>query len=277
VWKLDATAFEYAGRNLDIPEVHAALVEQMRRNLATVALIGVPLLVVVGAASWLLATISVRPLVDARMREERFVADVAHELRTPLARIGSVAQAARDADATIQAAALRRIAETSLRASDLVGDLLALMRDEAIDERLLEPVDLAMLARAVGDDLVHLRTDVAVTIDVAGDAFVIGEERRLRQLVTNLAENAVRHARTAVRLRVGIEGEHVVVEIADDGTGVPEHLRERVFDRFYRVDGASGGSGLGLAIARFVARRHGGDVGFVAASRVVARIPRFTE
>ena len=97
-------------------------------------------------------------------------------------------------------------------------------------------------------------------LDAGPEIYVLGEERRLRQLVANLLDNARRHARSAVRLRVFAEGDQAVVEVEDDGPGVDPADRERVFERFFSSRPHGEGSGLGLAIARWVARSHGGDV-----------------
>jgi two-component system OmpR family sensor kinase len=278
---LDAGAFWYlAGREHDLvepvlgtPEGNAVYAAALRKNALALALLDLPLLMIAGVAAYALAVISVRPLVAAREREARFAAEAAHELRTPLARIASVAQSARGADDAARDDALRRIAATAVEASATIGDLLALVREERVAPRLSEPVDLGTLARSAVDGAPRdgLRHDVAVI----ADSWVQGDERRLRRLVENLLENAARHARSVVRVRVEPDGERVALSVEDDGPGVPADMRERIFERFVRGDDDERGSGLGLAICRAIARAHGGDVVLEERNRFVARLPKF--
>ena len=279
---LDAAAFWYlAGREHDLvepvlgtPEGSAVYAAALRKDALALALLDLPLLLVAGAAAYVLAAISVRPLVEARERETRFAAEAAHELRTPLARIASVAQSARGAgDAAARDDALARIAVTAVEASATIGDLLALVREERVAPRLSEPVDLGALARAAVDGASRdgLRHDA----EISAESWVEGDERRLRRLVENLLENAARHARTLVRVRVEPDGTRVALSVEDDGPGVPPELRERIFERFVRGDDDERGSGLGLAICRAIARAHGGDVVLEERNRFVARLPKF--
>ena len=278
---LDAAAFWYlAGREHDLvepvlgtPEGSAVYAAALRKNAFALALLDLPLLVVAGAAAYVLATISVRPLVAAREREARFAAEAAHELRTPLARIASVAQSARGGSDVSRDDALARIAATAVEASATIGDLLALVREERVAPRLSEPVDLGAVARAAVDGAA--RDGLRHQADIAPDSWVEGDERRLRRLVENLLENAARHARTLVRVRVQPDGERVALSVEDDGPGVPPDLRDRIFERFVRGDDDERGSGLGLAICRAIARAHGGDVVLEERNRFVARLPKF--
>jgi len=270
---LDAAAYVYlAGARHDVlepilgtPEGRSVYAAAMRRTALDLALIDLPLLALSGLAAYALARISVRPLMEAREREARFAAEAAHELRTPLARITGLAQSR-------QADALDRIAEIALDASATVGDLLALVREEKVAQRLSEPVDVTAIARSA---VASARRDgVRYELDFAGDAWVLGDERRLRRLAQNLLENAGRHARGTVRVAVGAEGSDVALSVEDDGPGVPPALRERIFERFVRERDGDG-SGLGLAICRTIARAHGGDVVLEGQSRFVARLPGF--
>ena len=278
---LDAAAFWYlAGREHDLlepvlgtPEGNAAYASALRKNALALALLDLPLLLVAGVASYALAAISVRPLVAAREREARFAAEAAHELRTPLARIASVAQSARGESDAARDDALSRIAATAVEASATIGDLLALVREERVAPRLSEPVELGTLARAAVDGSPRdgLRRDV----EVVPESWVEGDERRLRRLVENLLENAARHAHSVVRVRVQPDGARVALSVEDDGPGVPPELRERIFERFVRAGDDERGSGLGLAICRAIARAHGGDVVLEERNRFVARLPKF--
>ncbi len=280
---LDAAAFWYlAAREHDVlqpvlsTDVGRSVYDAaLRKTALGLALLDVPLLIAAGVASYVLAVVSVRPLVAAREREARFAAEAAHELRTPLARIASTAQTARDQpDQAARDEAFARIAAIAVDASGTISDLLALVREERVAPKLSEPVDLGPLVRGAVD---ASRAD-GVAYDVAVDegCWVQGDERRLRRLAENLLENANRHARAAVRVRVAPDGTaRVALTVEDDGPGVPPDMRERVFDRFVRAQDDERGSGLGLAICRAIARAHGGDVVLEDRNRFVARLPRF--
>ena len=246
----------------------------LRKTALGLALLDVPLLIVAGVASFLLAAVSVRPLVAAREREARFAAEAAHELRTPLARIASVAQTARAGeDEAVRDEAFARIAALAVDASGTISDLLALVREERVAPKLSEPVDLGPLVRAAVD---ASRTNgIAYDVAAGEGCWVEGDERRLRRLAENLLENANRYARGAVHVRVAADGQGVALSVEDDGPGVPPGMRERIFERFVRADDDERGSGLGLAICRAIARAHGGDVVLEHRNRFVARLPRF--
>jgi len=279
---LDAAAFWYlAGREHDLvepllgtPVGQAVYAAALRRDALALALLDLPLLLVCGLASYALAVVSVRPLIAAREREARFAAEAAHELRTPLARIASLAQSGRAvADEQARDAAFARIVGTAIDASGTISDLLALVREERVTPRLSEPVELGAVARTAAEAAQH----DGVTYDVSApvECWVEGDARRLRRLAENLLENATRHARARVSIGVAREGSHVALSVEDDGPGVPPELRERIFERFVRVDDDERGSGLGLAICRAIARAHGGDVVLEGRNRFVARLPQF--
>jgi signal transduction histidine kinase len=260
---------------LGLPEGQAAYADALRRAAGTIVLFDLPLAAVVGIAAYILARVSVQPLVRAREREERFAADAAHELRTPLATIAAVAQAAAGTDENPQSRALTEITNVALDASALLGDLLTLMRDAPNDARLHEPIDLgALVQRAVRERNVRAGTvPIEVTTPESG-AYVAGDERALRQLVQNLLGNALAHARSRIAVAVIAETRSIVLAIEDDGEGVPPELRERVFDRFFKGRPDSPGSGLGLAICRHIATRHRGAVALEGRARFVVRLPR---
>lgn len=203
-------------------------------------------------------------------RTRRFVADAAHELRTPLAGVQAVTEAtlnpelAPDERERLQ---LLLLQETR-RAARLVDDLLALARIDAGVDLRWGPVNLLELAAAEADRA-RLRAPDR-TIDVRGAPVVVpGDGARLGQVLGNLLDNACRHAPPGGRVGVRVwSGGLAVVRVTDDGPGVPRPDRERIFDRLVRLDDARaaeggagpGGSGLGLAIARGIARAHGGDL-----------------
>ena len=203
----------------------------------------------------------------ARQRERSFIADAAHELRTPIAAIQVHADAllshpreGRDAEL------LAGLRASSLRAARLVEQLLALTRSEAVAARSAKPVDLEAL---VQDSLAQqaplagtreVELDFETVVDADTDAVVQGDADSLRSLLDNVIGNAVKYspAGGAVRVRLRSGADAVRITVTDEGPGIAPELRQRVFDRFFRApDQPLPGSGLGLAIAKAAADRHG--------------------
>jgi signal transduction histidine kinase len=206
-------------------------------------------------------------------RHRQFVADAAHELRSPLAVLR-----ARLEIAPPQALATEALTDVD-RIQRLTTDLLLLARLDADEPAEHEEVDLGQVT-AEEASRARSRTEVVVSLDIGSEIVVNGSCEQLRRVVANLVDNAVRHARTAVVVRLVRRGGDAVLEVDDDGPGIPPEHREAVFDRFTRLDEArtrdAGGSGLGLAIARDIAARHGGTVAVVdspGGASLRARIP----
>jgi len=220
-------------------------------------------------------------LARSTERERQLVGDVSHELRNPLASLRTQLEVA-TINATPGSSNLLAgaIAEVE-RMSTLVDGLLTLERlDNGTLLRHDDDVDLDELALTEGDRL-RGRRRVDVSVRGVGGARVRGDEGQLRRMVANLADNAERHARRRVAFVVRQEGNFAVIEVVDDGPGVPPEMRERVFERFVRLDTArshrDSGAGLGLAIVRQIARAHGGAVWVEDAepgARFVVRLPR---
>ena len=207
-------------------------------------------------------------LRGAMAAQRAFVADAAHELRTPLAALKLQTQLARDAEGPERTAALAELEGGLDRATHVVRQLLTLARLEPGAEAAAErgPVQLADLARqAVADHAVLAergRVDLGV-IAARDDAVALADAGALRTLLANLVDNAVRYTPAGGRVDVsaGVDGGRPWLEVADTGPGIPAAERERVFDRFYRLPGAAAsGSGLGLAIVRAIADRNGATV-----------------
>lgn len=258
---------------LATPQGQAVLQAQLRSVALAIGAIDFGLALLVALASYLLARAAVRPLVLARLREERFAADVAHELRTPLSVIASVAQAARGGEPQAQDAAFATIATEALDAGALISDLLTLARHGDTRALVSEPVDLWAIAARV----VHERTPAAaqggITLSLSGaSAIVDGEEARLRQLLRNLVDNAIQHAVSSIQVTVTVQGPVAEVSVEDDGPGVEPEIVATLFDRFVRGS-HSRGSGLGLAICRWVVQAHGGSIALERGSRFIARLP----
>jgi len=220
-------------------------------------------------------------LEDASRRQQRFVADASHELRSPLTRIRSELEVdLAHPDTADLAATHRSVLDEATALSQLVDDLLQLARGDSGGTARREPVDL--------DDLVlrevrRLRAAGRVSVDATGvsAAQVHGDPEQLARAVRNLGENAARHASNAVTLSLAERNGSAVLSVADDGPGIPADQHERVFQRFARVDRARtadvGGAGLGLAITREIVRRHRGTIAIDGAhrrgTRVVVTLP----
>jgi len=256
---------------LETSEGRAGLSAAMRPALFSIVSVDVMLLMIVGVASFALARAALRPMALAREREERFSADVAHELRTPIAAIASLAEAGSSGNLPSAHGSLRAIARRALECGDLISALLTLARASEPDALEREPVDVAMLARRACAERPPRERDVRVEC-ATEHAIVLGDERRLLQLVRNLLDNACEHARTNVIVTIGAERDGVVLTVEDDGLGVDPALKDRLFERFAKSD-SSRGSGLGLAICRWVSRAHGGDVVYAGGSKFIVRLP----
>ena len=199
---------------------------------------------------------------SALARQRQFVADASHELRTPLTSILAnleLLEASLDGeDREVAGSALR----SSQRMKRLVADLLLLARADAGRQAPRELVDLSAVVREAAGEAAPLAEHHELEVDASGPVMVEGSADDLHRLVLNLIQNALVHTppgtQVTVRLRNGDDAELVV---EDDGPGVPDDLRQRLFERFVRGHGdTGGGSGLGLAIVRAVAETHGGSV-----------------
>ncbi|HEU5325647.1 MAG TPA: HAMP domain-containing sensor histidine kinase [Candidatus Limnocylindria bacterium] len=235
--------------------------------LAVLAIGGLAALLAAAGFGFLYAGRALVPIRESLRRQREFAADASHELRNPLAVIrGSVERLRRHADRPVSsmADALDDVEAEVRQLTGLVDDLLMLARsDTGAIELQRVPVDLADLAgealgsvRPVADQVgVRLRLDAA-------PAPLVGDPDRLRQVVVNLADNAVRHSPTGGTVTVtvrGGRGAHLLVE--DEGAGIRDADLPHVFDRFWRASGApAGGTGLGLAIVAWIVERHGGRV-----------------
>jgi heavy metal sensor kinase len=201
----------------------------------------------------------------------RFTADASHELRTPLTALRSVGEVGLQErpDDKLFNDVVGSMLEEADRLTRLVDTLLTLSRADAGQLRLAdEPVDLVALARDVAGYLEDLAQEKAqrVELETAGTVQVRGDWLVLRQAAINVVDNAIKYSPPAasIRIRVDRDGDRSCIEVIDQGPGIaPEH-RQRVFERFYRVDKARsrelGGTGLGLALAQWAVEAHGGRI-----------------
>jgi two-component system OmpR family sensor kinase/two-component system sensor histidine kinase QseC len=206
--------------------------------------------------------------VDAAFATQRaFIADAAHELRSPLTALRLQLQLLERApDASAAREAGRNLKAAVERATHLVEQLLTLARQEPADSRAaLQPVALhTVISAACADCSVLAQTlEIGLEPDLDANVQVRGDPEALRILVRNLIDNAIRHSSAGSRVKVqcGSAAAGAVLRVMDSGPGIPPADRERVFDRFHRRAAApEGGSGLGLAIVRAIADRHGAAV-----------------
>lgn len=221
-------------------------------------------------------------LEESSQRQRRFVSDASHELRSPIATIRAQLEVAkrRGADADWSAVADRILAEDA-RLENAVTDLLDLARaEEGENIDAVVDIDEIVLTEA---DRYQSSEIVDTTIDThkvsAGRAR--GNPAQCTRIVRNLLDNACRHAKSQVAVSLTTEQEFVVLTVDDDGPGIPLADRDRVFDRFTRLDEGrsrdAGGMGIGLAMVRTIADRHGGSVTIgdapLGGARFVVRLP----
>ncbi|MFF8608356.1 sensor histidine kinase [Streptomyces sp. NPDC015346] len=309
----DETVRVYAGTSL-------AAQQDAVRTASVSMLVGLPvLLAVVGGVTWLVTRRALRPVEAIRRemaaitasedlsrrvpepptgdevarlarttnetlsaleasveRQRRFVADASHELRSPIAslrtqlEVGAAHPELLDVSGAV---------EDTVRLQQLAADLLLLARLDAGERPGRARLDLGELVRAEVAGRTGDRIGVRVEAEEGVEA--PGSRGQLARVLANLLDNAQRHARSRITVTVRAEGAWAVLAVTDDGEGVPAAERERVFERFVRLDDArtrdEGGAGLGLAIARDVARRHGGDLTVTDApsggARFVLRLP----
>ncbi len=202
--------------------------------------------------------------------QQRFVADAAHQMRTPLAGLRMQAEIAmRQRDGVELNHAIRQIVASADRASHLVNQLLALARADSDAPPPFTRLDLDRLVREVAQDWVPRARakDIDLGFEGAGRrAPIEGNAVLLREALDNLLDNAVRYTRSGGHVTARVVADGVVtLEVEDDGIGVEESERERVFERFYRVPGTDAeGTGLGLAIVRSIAELHRASVRLAA-------------
>ena len=202
--------------------------------------------------------------VSARSEaDRRFASDVSHELRSPLQTLSaatSVLDRRRDELDDRTAAAVDLLTDEVARFESLVTDLLELAKSDRPAER--RPTDVVALTRA----LLASRGLAPVVLDVSGGSAVLDvDPRRFEQVLANLVDNAAKHGGGAVRVGLAVEDDRLVLEVDDEGAGVPADERELVFDRFARgraasMRGGSDGTGLGLALVAQHVLAHRGSV-----------------
>ncbi|MFN2322510.1 MAG: sensor histidine kinase [Trueperaceae bacterium] len=199
--------------------------------------------------------------------QRRFTADASHELRTPVTAIVGHARylLRRTRPSPEQIDSLTVIQREAERMGKLVNDLLELARADAGFQVHREPMNLVEVLEAVRDGLAPVAGATAVVVDCAVPLLEVeGDPARLKQVALNLVQNAIDAGAKRVTLHLERDGANAVLEVLDDGPGIPSEALPHLFERFYRVDGArstrGNGSGLGLAIVRWIVQMHDGTV-----------------
>jgi two-component system OmpR family sensor kinase len=225
---------------------------------------------------------------EERMR--RFITDASHELRTPLTTMRGFAELYRQGAARDMEMVMSRIESESSRMGLLVDDLLLLARLDAQRPIERHRVDLLALASDAVHDAQAVAPNRNITMEVLdgpGTPEVLGDEPRLRQVLSNLVTNALQHTpeSAAITVRVGTDADDAILEVVDEGPGMSQEDAMRVFERFYRTDSSrariSGGSGLGLSIVDSLVNAHGGIVTVTTAPgqgcRFYVSLPRIAD
>src|SRR3990167_2530633 len=269
-------------------DVRGELVGLIARRMLLPDLLGLPILALLVwvAVGWGVAALNrlLQQVAQLLAREQRFLADAAHELRTPLAVLRIHAQNAQQApDPEDRAKALQQLEHGVERATRVVTQLLTLARLEPAAVQLaMAPLDLAALAREELAELTPLALDhqQELEFEAEGSDFqLLADGPSLGTLLQNLLGNALQYTPTGGRIRVLLQGqpEALLLRVQDSGPGVPAELREKLFERFFR-QGMGQGAGLGLSIVRRVVELHSGEIELLDSPLggldVLVRLPR---
>ena len=291
--RLHATRFTVPGPRTYVGAAVADVVELEDQYASLIGAFGAAALaglVLVAFGGWLLVRQSTAPVERSMDTMRRFMADAAHELRTPIAVLRSQAEVAlqRERDGEGYARALRRVESEAQRLGATVEDLLTLARadagERAVERQQVFLDDLALDA-AAGARALAIRRGVSLEVGTFEEAVLTGDPALVRQLLMIVLDNAVKFtpAGGRVRLGVGAPGGRAEVVVEDTGAGIPADQLPHIFERFYRGDPARAranggeGAGLGLAIARWIADAHGARIDVTSepgqGTRVVVRFP----
>ena len=231
------------------------------------------------------ANLTLDRLERAEELQRRFAADASHELRTPITGLRTrIEVALADIGGTDLVATLGDALGDAERLQRIVDDLLVLTRLDAGEVPARTPLDLTSLVRSHLAQQAGCQTRVTVSSLLEGGVEVDVDRLQMNRVLVSLLSNATRHAAEKVEVVLRADRGDAELEIRDDGPGIADRDRERIFGRFARVDSARsrdrGGSGLGLAVAREIVEAHGGSLVAAASergARLVVRLPRHTE
>jgi signal transduction histidine kinase len=215
----------------------------------------------------------IQRLEKAFTRQQRFVADASHELRTPVAAIRSMTDVILAQSIPVEREeyvdVLRDVNIEAERLGHLINDLLSLARtyeSQVLLERELVRLDLLVADVAATIEPLAAERDVTIHIVIGQPAIVMGDEVRLIQVIMNLLDNAVTYTNRGgkVTLEVTVQQQRAIMAVSDTGIGIAKEHLDHIFERFYRVDPArsraAGSTGLGLAIVDWIVHAHGGSI-----------------
>lgn len=239
-----------------------------------------------GGAVAMIEDITERHLVDTVRTD--FVANISHELKTPVGALAVLAEAlAEEDDLDVVHRLSEKMVDEAIRVGRTIDDLLELSRIEFGGEAVKDPVSVESILQESIERVRSLAASDSIKVVMntpAADLQAIGDRRQLVSAVSNLVENAVKYSEpdSSVEVSALIDSDWVEMRVRDFGVGIPLRDLERIFERFYRVDRArsrdTGGTGLGLAIVRHVANNHGGEVSVTSiegeGSTFVLKVPR---
>jgi len=244
------------------------------QRLRWILAVGLPLaLGVVALSSWGLAGLAMRPLYQAYQQQQQFTADVAHELRSPLASLLATVEAILrlPPDQPSQVPMLQTVERQGRRLSQLIADLLLLsVLEQDTTLPTLQSCCLNDIVADLTEDLAELAnaTDIHLRCQIPdAPIYVMGDESQLYRLVSNVMVNAIHYTPPggSVVVRLTAQDHTATLAVQDTGIGIPAQEQSLIFERFYRVDRdrsrKTGGTGLGLAIAHAIVQRHQGTLG----------------
>lgn len=257
-------------------------------RLATIfIIIGLGSMALAFYGSLFLADKALIPIKEAWERQKNFVADASHELRTPLSSIQTNLEVVLDnADESVdsQGKWLNNILSENKRMSKLVDDLLLLARADSEQENMIMvsfSLDKAIAEVVSPFEPIAAKKGIELDMQLDEQVSFLGDEAYIKQLVIILLDNAIKYSTANGLVEVGLNNRNNYVEIlvSDTGDGIKEDERNKIFERFYRVDKArtreSGGSGLGLSIAQWIAKEHGGSIS-VSCGKIKGSVFRVT-
>ena len=260
----------------------------MQAFLRNLLLVGLFCSLLSFAVSFLMAGRAIRPIQEASERQKNFVSDASHDLRTPLAILQTNLEILRGAPPGETIADNRKwldnLQSETTRMTELVNALLFLARADA-DQQKLEcetfPLDSVLKDALYAFEPLAEAKGIALRADLPSGALWRGDANRMRQLLTILLDNALRHTeRGSIALSLSAEPDAFLIRLTDTGEGIAAKHLPHLFDRFYQVDESrhKGGSGLGLALAKWIVKQHRGAISITSASEkgttVSIRLPR---
>ncbi|HOV27057.1 MAG TPA: HAMP domain-containing sensor histidine kinase [Pseudobacteroides sp.] len=252
--------------------------EQMLKNLLTIIIsIGIFTVIVTFISSFFTANKALIPIKKSWQRQKDFVADASHELRTPLAVVQTnleLVMSNKEDTIESQLCWLDNIKAENARMTNLVNDLLFIARSDS-NEAQIEmsnfPLDIVCKETIMSFRLLCENKNIEIFEDIKPDVNFYGNEARIKQLITILADNAIKYTPPGGYIKISLRqlDTSVQIVVSDTGIGIPQEHQSKIFERFYRVDSSrsseSGGSGLGLSIAKIIVNEHNGHINVTSA------------